>query len=220
MPKNRHPPGDSVCEVRRARRTIVATTPAEASMVQTGTLTALFHDLVQEAMEQQHIASSETTECYLVHMLERFAAPGPHRPPRSAARRRLHARVRDAGGPTLRHAETRRRHRALRDRRLRRLPRSRPRRRRLLHGARSKCLRAALERDARGGPGRVVRRARRSLPRLRPRPRRDQRARALQEPSRTRSGSTSAGCRRAARARRICSFGRGLIPVPPPTRRQ
>jgi len=45
-------------------------------MVQTGTLTALFHDLVQEAMEQQHIASSETTECYLVHMLERFAAPG------------------------------------------------------------------------------------------------------------------------------------------------
>jgi hypothetical protein len=45
-------------------------------MVQTGTLTALFHDLVQEAMEQQQIASSETTECYLVHMLERFAAPG------------------------------------------------------------------------------------------------------------------------------------------------
>ena len=45
-------------------------------MVQTGTLTALFHDLVQEAMEQQHIASSETTECYLVHMLERFASPG------------------------------------------------------------------------------------------------------------------------------------------------
>ncbi len=45
-------------------------------MVQTGTLTALFHDLVQEALEQQHIASSETTECYLVHLLERFAAPG------------------------------------------------------------------------------------------------------------------------------------------------
>jgi len=45
-------------------------------MVQTGTLTALFHDLVQEAMDQQQIASSETTECYLVHMLERFAAPG------------------------------------------------------------------------------------------------------------------------------------------------
>jgi len=42
-------------------------------MVQTDTLTALFHDLVQEAMEQQHIASSETTECYLVHLLERFA---------------------------------------------------------------------------------------------------------------------------------------------------
>jgi hypothetical protein len=45
-------------------------------MVQTDTLTALFHDLVQEAMEQQHIASSETTECYLVHLLERFASPG------------------------------------------------------------------------------------------------------------------------------------------------
>jgi hypothetical protein len=45
-------------------------------MVQTGTLTALFHDLVQEALEQQHIESSETTECYLVHLLERFAAPG------------------------------------------------------------------------------------------------------------------------------------------------
>ena len=44
-------------------------------MVQTGTLTALFHDLVQEAMSQQQIASSETTECYLVHLLERFAAP-------------------------------------------------------------------------------------------------------------------------------------------------
>jgi hypothetical protein len=45
-------------------------------MVQTGTLTTLFHDLVQEAMAQQQIASSETTECYLVHMLERFASPG------------------------------------------------------------------------------------------------------------------------------------------------
>ncbi len=45
-------------------------------MVQTDTLTAVFHDLVQEAMEQQRIASSETTECYLVHLLERFAAPG------------------------------------------------------------------------------------------------------------------------------------------------
>jgi len=29
-----------------------------------------------EALEQQHIESSETTECYLVHLLERFAAPG------------------------------------------------------------------------------------------------------------------------------------------------
>jgi hypothetical protein len=47
-----------------------------ATKVQTGSLTALFHDLVQDAMEQQHIASSESTECYLVHLLERFAAPG------------------------------------------------------------------------------------------------------------------------------------------------
>ena len=45
-------------------------------MVQTDTLTAVFHDLVQEAMAQQQIASSETTECYLVHLLERFASPG------------------------------------------------------------------------------------------------------------------------------------------------
>ena len=44
--------------------------------VETGSLTALFHDLVQDAMEQQQIASTETTEYYLVHLLERFAAPG------------------------------------------------------------------------------------------------------------------------------------------------
>jgi hypothetical protein len=47
-----------------------------APKVETGSLTALFHDLVQEAMTQQQIASSETTECYLVHVLERFATPG------------------------------------------------------------------------------------------------------------------------------------------------
>jgi len=45
-------------------------------MVETGTLTALFHDLVQEAMRTERIASSETTTCYLVHLLERFARPG------------------------------------------------------------------------------------------------------------------------------------------------
>jgi len=44
-------------------------------MLETGSLTALFHDLVQDAMQAQQIASSETTECYLVHLLERFAAP-------------------------------------------------------------------------------------------------------------------------------------------------
>lgn len=44
-------------------------------MLDTASLTVLFHDLVQEAMQAQQIASSETTECYLVHLLERFAAP-------------------------------------------------------------------------------------------------------------------------------------------------
>jgi len=45
-------------------------------MVQTGTLTALFHELVHTAMEGQGVASSETTECYLVFLLERFTRPG------------------------------------------------------------------------------------------------------------------------------------------------
>src|SRR5678816_604865 len=76
MPKNRHPWGESVCDVRRVVAQSWRPRLRRPAMVQTGTLTALFHDLVQEAMEQQHIASSETTECYLVHMLERFAAPG------------------------------------------------------------------------------------------------------------------------------------------------
>ena len=45
-------------------------------MVQTGTLTALFHELIRAAMEGQRIASSESTECYLVFLLERFTRPG------------------------------------------------------------------------------------------------------------------------------------------------
>jgi len=45
-------------------------------MLQTGTLTALFHDLVSGAMRDERIASTETTQCYLVHLLERFASPG------------------------------------------------------------------------------------------------------------------------------------------------
>jgi len=44
--------------------------------VQTGSLTALFHELVQHALHAQGVASSETTEFYLVHLLERFARPG------------------------------------------------------------------------------------------------------------------------------------------------
>jgi len=45
-------------------------------MVQTGTLTALFHELVHSAMEGQRVASTETTACYLVFLLERFTRPG------------------------------------------------------------------------------------------------------------------------------------------------
>jgi hypothetical protein len=45
-------------------------------MLTQGTLTALFHELVQNAMAAQGVASSETTEFYLVHLLERFANPG------------------------------------------------------------------------------------------------------------------------------------------------
>ena len=45
------------------------------AMVKTGTLTALFHELVRTAMSTQRVATSETTECYLVQLLERFARP-------------------------------------------------------------------------------------------------------------------------------------------------
>jgi hypothetical protein len=45
-------------------------------MVETGTLTSLFHGLVHDAMQSRGIESSETTEYYLVQLLERFAAPG------------------------------------------------------------------------------------------------------------------------------------------------
>jgi len=44
-------------------------------MLTTGTLTALFHDLVRAAMDAQQVASSEVTECYLVQLLEAFARP-------------------------------------------------------------------------------------------------------------------------------------------------
>jgi hypothetical protein len=45
-------------------------------MVQTGTLTSLFQELVHTAIQGQRIAASETTECYLVFLLERFTRPG------------------------------------------------------------------------------------------------------------------------------------------------
>ena len=44
-------------------------------MLTKGTLTALFHDLVRTAMATQKVESSETTEFYLVQLLEAFARP-------------------------------------------------------------------------------------------------------------------------------------------------
>jgi hypothetical protein len=44
-------------------------------MVKTGTLTALFHELVRTAMSTQRVTTSETTEFYLVQLLEAFARP-------------------------------------------------------------------------------------------------------------------------------------------------
>src|SRR5213078_3084709 len=45
-------------------------------MLSTGNLTALFHEMVRTAMAAQQVASSETTEFYLVQLLEGFARPG------------------------------------------------------------------------------------------------------------------------------------------------
>ncbi len=44
-------------------------------MVETDTLTGLFHRLVRAAMAAQHVAASESTEFYLVQLLETFARP-------------------------------------------------------------------------------------------------------------------------------------------------
>src|SRR5438094_354351 len=44
-------------------------------MLSTGNLTALFHEMVRTAMAAQQVASSETTEFYLVQLLEGFARP-------------------------------------------------------------------------------------------------------------------------------------------------
>ena len=44
-------------------------------MVKTGTLTALFQELVRTAMSTQRVTTSETTEFYLVQLLEAFARP-------------------------------------------------------------------------------------------------------------------------------------------------
>jgi hypothetical protein len=44
-------------------------------MLETGNLTALFHRLVRAAMQAQQVASSETTEFYLVQLLCGFARP-------------------------------------------------------------------------------------------------------------------------------------------------
>lgn len=45
-------------------------------MLETGTLTALFHGLVRGALDRQHVAAGEPAEVYLVGLLERFAQPG------------------------------------------------------------------------------------------------------------------------------------------------
>lgn len=44
-------------------------------MLETGNLTALFRDLVRAAMAAQRVASSETTEYYLVQLLAAFVRP-------------------------------------------------------------------------------------------------------------------------------------------------
>lgn len=44
-------------------------------MVATGTLTALFRELVRQAMATQQVQSSEITEWYLVQLLEAFTRP-------------------------------------------------------------------------------------------------------------------------------------------------
>jgi hypothetical protein len=48
----------------------------EDVMLATDNLTALFRDLVRAAMSTQQVESTETTEFYLVHLLEAFARPG------------------------------------------------------------------------------------------------------------------------------------------------
>ena len=45
-------------------------------MLETATLTSLFRDLVRGAMAELKVASSETTEFYLVGLLEAFTRPG------------------------------------------------------------------------------------------------------------------------------------------------
>ena len=47
-----------------------------ASRLETGSLTLLFRQLVRTAMAAQQVESSETTEFYLVQLLEGFARPG------------------------------------------------------------------------------------------------------------------------------------------------
>ena len=46
------------------------------SRLETGSLTLLFRQLVRTAMAAQQVESSETTEFYLVQLLEGFARPG------------------------------------------------------------------------------------------------------------------------------------------------
>jgi len=59
---------------------------SEAEMLSTSNLTALFHDMVRAAMAAQQVASSETTEFYLVQLLEGFARRRSTSRPRNATR--------------------------------------------------------------------------------------------------------------------------------------
>src|SRR5437762_2465648 len=48
----------------------------EVGMLAKENLTGLFHDLVRTAMATEQVRSSETSEFYLVQLLEGFARPG------------------------------------------------------------------------------------------------------------------------------------------------
>ena len=179
-------------------------------MLETGNLIALFHELVRTAMAAQRVESSETTEFYLVQLLEGFARPDRgdlFDPPLGID---FLQAMQLPAAPARRQAAAGRRHRALRVRRLLRQPRTPPGRRRLLRGARPQRPTRHLSSDAgRSALAESFEELAGRFPAVRPRPRRDQRRRSCSAASRTRCASTSAGSTRAASARPTCSCGVG-----------